>query len=138
MPVVSTSLRFHMENKNFIVAILLSVAFLFIWSIFVVPRYAPKAPIKPPVSVPSSEQTAPSNAPTPATPAIEPAHRDVSAADTIFRDTQNEVMMTPLGAGIRHWRLVSKNQEVDLVLTPDAPTRPLETFPKTAFTVRQE
>ena len=30
-----------MEQKNFLLAIILSIGFLFVWSVFVVPRFTP-------------------------------------------------------------------------------------------------
>jgi YidC/Oxa1 family membrane protein insertase len=59
-------------------------------------------------------------------------------AETILRDTQNEVVVSPLGGGIRHWRLKLKGEEVDLVAQPEAQPLPLSSFPNAVFDVRQE
>jgi YidC/Oxa1 family membrane protein insertase len=125
-----------MENKNLIAAVILSVAFLFIWSTFVMPKYMPKpvpgngAPTAPAVSTASGGAS------------LEPAHAHSmtteAAATTVLRDGNNEIVFSSKGGAIEHWRLKLKGQEIDLVEKPAEATLPLATFPDTTFTLRPQ
>jgi YidC/Oxa1 family membrane protein insertase len=123
-----------MENKNLFIAIALSVGFIFFWSVVVVPKYAPPPPkpnpemVKPSTNLPAGGTIAAAHS--------NPLPADV-AADVILRDDRNEIVFTPDGGGVRHWRLKLKGQEVDLVATPEVEPLPLATFPGTKFNIRQ-
>jgi YidC/Oxa1 family membrane protein insertase len=119
-----------MENKNLLLAIGLSVAFLFFWATFVVPRYAPPKP------APSVSETSPAAATSVTASAIVNAPAGTSpqeAQETVLRDPENEIALSSHGGGIRHWRLLLKNHETDLVANPDVEPLPLATFPDTNF-----
>src|SRR5688572_11744302 len=100
-----------MENKNLVVAILLSAGFLFFWSSFVVPRYMPP-PAPPAPAAPAAAPGKPQAAPVivPAHP-VSPLPASVLAAITL-RDLQNEIRFSSQGGGVEHWRLYSKGHEV--------------------------
>ena len=59
-------------------------------------------------------------------------------AESILRDPQNEVVASSQGGGIRHWRLMLKGKEIDLVASSDVQPLPLATFPNVNFTIRQQ
>lgn len=125
-----------MENqKNMILAIVLSLSFLVIWSMFVVPRLAPKPSPAAPVMEPAASPGDTPNA-TPTSPAKTglPA-KAVSLENSVLRDTGNEVTLNPLGGGIQNWRMKSKGQDVELVLFPDQTPLPLTTFSETPFNI---
>jgi len=125
-----------MEQKNFILAFLLSAIFLVVWSIFVVPRFSPPAPLPTPPAQTSTAVTDVSSQPA----ELEPAHAqqsNVPAPESILRDEQNEVVVSPEGGAIRDWRLKTKGHEIDLVLNPDADVLPLATPADGPFEVSQ-
>src|SRR4051812_21120655 len=117
-----------MENKNLFLAVVLSVAFMFIWSTFVIPRYATKT-----APAPAASSAAPSAPATSgqAPASVGPAHADSgsprAAAKTIHRDANNEIVFNPEGGAIEHWRLKLKGQEIDLVEKPAFEPLPLAT-----------
>ncbi len=116
-----------MENKNFLLAIALSISFLFIWSVFVVPRFSPPPLQAPPAQAsPKGEATAVPSALTAAHP--EDARSPAQSADTILRNERNEIVLAPLGGAVRNWRLNLKGQEIDLVNSGDGTPLPLSTF----------
>src|SRR4051812_44542225 len=117
-----------MENKNVVVAILLSVAILFGWSYFVIPRLTDRRPLETPAAV--GQASAVAGGSTEST--IGASHNvtvPTSQADTIFRDSNNEIVFSSKGGSIRHWRLKLKGQEIDLVAAPEVEPLPLATFP---------
>lgn len=123
-----------MEKKNFLLAIVLSLAFLFIWSMFIVPRFTPPPLPTPPAqtspSVPIAEKAA--------ALAVSPAAKTFSAQDVVMRDQQNEIVLSPLGGGIKSWRLSLKGREIDLVNDPEAPPVSLTGFPDKTFAITQK
>src|SRR5579864_6838453 len=108
-----------MEQKNFILAIALSVAFLFIWSWVVVPKFTPKPLPTPP------DQTSPNatvaNQPAELAPNSAASQATASGADLVLSDDRNEITLTPLGGAIKSWRVKVKGQVIDLVNRPDLP-----------------
>lgn len=121
-----------MDNKNFILAIVLSVSFLFLWSVFIAPRFSPPPP---PPTLPGATSS-PSPRPVPLTAESQaPSTSEPAAADSILRNAQNEIVIASRGGGVRHWRIKLNGKEVDLVNLPDAPTLPLETFSDRTFSV---
>ncbi len=122
-----------MEQKNFILAIGLIASFLILWSIFVVPRFAP------PPAPQNATPPAAASAATPKAPEIKSAHAEMGepivVTDTIVRDENNEIVLAPRGGAVKNWRLKLKDQEVDLVLNPDADVLPLASFPDTLFKI---
>lgn len=107
-------------NKNILLAVILSVSFLFLWSVFMVPRLAPPPPQPtPPAQVaPQADPGKPAE--------LVSAHRGQPAApDAILRDEHNEIIFSPQGGGIRQWRLKLKGEEVNLVAAPDTEPLPL-------------
>src|SRR5260370_31419910 len=128
-----------MEQKNFLLAMGLIASFLILWSVFVVPRFAP-----PPGHTPAGASGEPVGQPgggvaPPQTPELKSAHAEMGEpivlSDTILRDENNEIVLTPKGGAVKNWRLKLKGQEVDLVLNPDADVLPLATFPDTSFKI---
>jgi YidC/Oxa1 family membrane protein insertase len=125
-----------MESKNFLLAMVLIVSFLLLWTVFVVPRFAP-----PPAPATTAEGTAPQGSESmAATPSeLKDAHAEmgeaVVPADSILHDENNEIVFSAKGGAVRNWRLNSKGQDVDLVLNPDDETLPLATFPDTVFKI---
>jgi YidC/Oxa1 family membrane protein insertase len=128
-----------MEQKNFLLAMGLIASFLILWSVFVVPRFAP-SPGKAPAGA-SGESVGQSGGEvaTPQTPEIKSAHAEMGEpivqSDTILRDENNEIVLTPKGGAVKNWRLKLKGQEVDLVLNPDADVLPLASFPTKSFKI---
>jgi hypothetical protein len=126
-----------MQNKNMLMAIALSVGFLFFWSNYMMPKYMPK-PQPAPAAAPGA--AAPGTTPTSSGATIVPAHGaaaiPTSLADTILRDANNEIVFAPRGGGVRHWRLKDKGQEADLVMHPDVPPLPLATT-EAVFSITQ-
>ena len=128
-----------MEQKNFLLAMGLIASFLILWSVFVVPRFAP----------PAGQVTAGvAGTPTPGpggdtvssqTPEMRSAHAEmgepVVLTDAILRDENNEIVLTPQGGAVKNWRVKLKGQEVDLVLNPDTDVLPLATFPDVRFKI---
>ncbi len=120
-----------MEQKNFLLAIGLIISFLFLWSVFVIPRFTPPQPAAVPAErqnpQPLSEQT----------PEIKSAHVErgepLILKDAILRDENNEIVLTAKGGAVKNWRLKVKGQEVDLVLNSEANVLPLASFPEARF-----
>jgi YidC/Oxa1 family membrane protein insertase len=125
-----------MEQKNFIAAIVLSIAFLFIWSVFVVPRFSPTPLPTPPAAGAPATAVAEKPATLGTAPGREPM-TTANAVDQILRDATNEIVFAPQGGSVRHWRLKLKGHEVDLVLNPQAPRLPLASFPEAVYQIRQ-
>lgn len=123
-----------MEQKNLILAIALSVAFMAMWQIWVMPRVAPPAP----VAAPQTPAPAVSGAAvdTPRSPASEIAAQSVVPVH--FDVVGNELELDPRGGAVRQWRLQSKSQIANLVLFADQQPLPLATFPNTLFTIKTE
>src|SRR3954469_24904916 len=100
-----------MENKNVLLAIVLSVGFLFFWSFVVMPRFTPKpVPGAAPVVAQTGSAGAMSGGPAEIT-AAHPEDSPAAAKDQIFRDPQNEIVLSSRGGSIAHWRLMMKGQE---------------------------
>jgi len=123
-----------MEQKNLILAIVLSMGFLFIWSAVVTPRLSPRpapATITEPAALPPTVVSA--------APAVQikSAHtrkgQEVASTEQVLRDGQNEVVVSARGGAIRHWRMRPKGEEIDLVLDAAADPLPLASFPDTVF-----
>jgi len=121
-----------MENKNLFLAVILSVAFMFFWSSYVIPKYAPKP-------APNPAGTSAAKGTSGAAPEIAPANAKPlsNAPESILRDEQNEIVVVPQGGGIRHWKVKIKGQDVDLVHAPGIDPLPLVTFPEIPFSIRQ-
>jgi YidC/Oxa1 family membrane protein insertase len=121
-----------MEQKNFILAIGLIASFLILWSVFVVPRFAP-----PPVPAATIQPATAS--PAAPVPELKSAHavmgQPIVLTDAIVRDENNEIVLAPRGGAVKNWRLKFKGQEIDLVLNPDAAVLPLASFPDTVFKI---
>ena len=115
-----------MEQRNFILAVVLSIGFLFLWSVVVMPRFAPRPPA--PGTVPAAASATPEIAPV-AAEAIRPAHRQDTKGtvgpNQVLRDAENEIVLSPRGGAVRHWRMTLKNQDADLVLNPEGDVLPL-------------
>ncbi|OGR90435.1 MAG: hypothetical protein A2992_01825 [Elusimicrobia bacterium RIFCSPLOWO2_01_FULL_59_12] len=122
-----------MENKNLLLAIILSVGFLFFWSTFVIPKYAPPAKLGTPAA------PAPLAAGQAGKSMLYPAHAVplVNQPESILRDELNEIVLSPKGGGVHHWRLKLKGREVDLAYAPGVEPLPLTAFPDAVFTIRQ-
>jgi YidC/Oxa1 family membrane protein insertase len=125
-----------MEQKNFLLAIGLSIAFLFIWSVFVVPRFTP-----PPLPTPPAQVSAHADV-SGKTAELTAAHPEDHAgvtmdSESILRDERNEIVLTARGGAVRHWRLNLKGHELDLVNSDDSDTLPLATFPNQLFRITQ-
>jgi YidC/Oxa1 family membrane protein insertase len=125
-----------MDKKNYVLAIILSIGFLFAWFTFVVPRFSPKTPLP---SVPQSTENATiaKTASVPATMTAANPERTRSAAseDSYLRDPENNITLAPPGGSVRGWKLTLKGQEIDLVEHPDTMPLPLATFADTPFTI---
>ncbi len=125
-----------MENKNLLIAILLSVGFLFFWSVFVIPKYSPHPPLETPAAIGKTPAVAPGLG----KPLLAPSLNEpipTAQAETVFRDSQNEIVFSPQGGGVRHWRLKLKGHEIELVTNPDVSPLPLATYPESTFNIRQ-
>ncbi len=122
-----------MEQKNFLLAMALIVGFLFLWSVVVVPRFTPR-----PTPAPT---TAAQEAVIETQPKMEisSAHKrqgePVVLKDAILRDAGNEIVITPKGGAIKTWRLKLGGKEMDMVLSPDAETLPLASFPEVSYSI---
>jgi YidC/Oxa1 family membrane protein insertase len=120
-----------MDNKNMILAILLSMGFLLIWSIFVTPRFAPPRPPEQAMT-----EQAPASAAAPTLPQKEAEFQNIPpelSRDVTVTDHDTEITATAKGAAVRHWIIKTKGKEIDLVLNPDAPLLPLASFPNVTF-----
>jgi YidC/Oxa1 family membrane protein insertase len=130
-----------MEQKNFLLAMGLIVSFLIIWSVFVIPRFTPP-PAPTPVSTSDQSMSAqPGDAGTPAQTTDLSSGRSATPmpsvlTDTILRDENNEIVLTPKGGAVKSWRIKSKGQEVELVLYSDEDPLPLASFPEAVFKIR--
>jgi YidC/Oxa1 family membrane protein insertase len=126
-----------MEQKNFLLAVVLSITFLLVWFGLVVPHFAPPPPIQT-VSTTNTAKANPSEVPA----SLEAAHPESAAtavnADSYLRDSQNEIILSSMGGAIRQWRLKLKGQEIDLVESPDVSPLPLTTFPDIPFHIEQK
>src|SRR6266850_6387833 len=126
-----------MEQKNFILAIGLIASFLILWSVFVVPRFAPPPPTSAATTLAGGGGVAPPQAPPVAE--IKSAHAEmgepIAQPDFILRDENNEIVFSPRGGAVKNWRLKLNGQEIDLVLNPDADVLPLATFPDVVFKI---
>jgi len=125
-----------MEQKNFLLAIILSIGFLFIWSVFVVPRFTP-----PPLPTPPAQTSATADVSGKASE-MTAAHPEdnagmAAATESILRDERNEIVLTSRGGAVRNWRLHLKGHEVDLVNAEDEQPLPLATFPDSVFHITQ-
>ena len=113
----------------------LIVSFLLLWTVFVVPRLAPPpGPVTASAGVPAAAGTLQEQ------PAeLKSAHawtgEPLVSAETILRDENNEIVLTPKGGAVKNWRLKSKGQEIDLVLDPEADSLPLASFPGALFKI---
>src|SRR5690349_11272649 len=125
-----------MENKNLLLAVLLSVGFLFFWSMFVIPKLSPRRPLETPAAMAHTPAVA-EGSPQATIGASHDAPIPTALADTIFRDSNNEIVFSSQGGSVRHWRLKLKGHEVDLVAHPDLAPLPLATFPESTFKIRQ-
>lgn len=128
-----------MENKNLLVALVICVSFLFLWSTFIVPRFSPPAPIQ--TTVPADKQPAETAAALSEKPAEVVAGRKVAEEaprpEAILRDEHNEIFFTSKGGAIRAWNLKVKGQEIHLVEHADKEPMPLSTFPDASFSFKQ-
>ncbi len=124
-----------MQQKNFFIAMGLIMGFLFLWSTFVIPRYAPA-----PKPVPAPIQNDAVAERVPLQTEIASAHKRMGQPlvlkDTILRDQNNEIVLTSEGGAVKHWRLKVGNREVDMVLSPEADVLPLATFADSAFDLK--
>jgi YidC/Oxa1 family membrane protein insertase len=123
-----------MEQKNFLLAMGLIVSFLILWSVFVVPRFTP-----PRAPVPAADAQAPVVSVTPPsseanTVRVE-SRSPVHLSATILRDQNNEITLVPRGGAVQSWRVKSKGQEVDLVLSSDNDPLPLASFPDVVYKI---
>lgn len=129
-----------MDNKNFILAILLSLGFLFLWTTQIMPRLSPR-PVASQATAPGETTSPlPSAVVSPAPQAeISSAHAQKGQpavdAEQVLRDASNEIVFTSRGGAIKHWRIKSKEGEVDLVLSPEGSVLPLASFPDRAFSL---
>ncbi len=125
-----------MNNKNLFFAVVLSVSFMFFWSSFVLPKYAPKS--TPPV-VPAAIPAVPGKSGDVSTawvPSAKPPA--VPLTETTVSDAENRIAFSPQGGGVRSWTLNLKDKKVDLVMKPDEKPLPLATFPDSLFRIQQQ
>src|SRR5213592_2932163 len=126
-----------MEQKNFLLAIGLIASFLILWSVFVVPRFVPPPPTSAATTLAGGGGVAPPQ--TPQAAEIKSAHavmgEPIAQPDTILRDENNEIVLAPRGGAVKNWRLKLNEQEIDLVLNPDADVLPLASFPDAMFKI---
>ncbi len=120
------------NNKNFITAVLISVVFLVLWSIFAIPRLTPKAPLVVPAATPVLTQS-PSS--TSASGSVASMNAPFQTKDTTLRVGDSEVVLSSLGGGVKHWRLHIKGQDIDLVNHPDSGILPLSLYPQLSYRV---
>jgi YidC/Oxa1 family membrane protein insertase len=120
-----------MEQKNFILAVVLSLGFILLWSVFVVPKFAPpQAPVS---------ATSPVSAGGSADPAMMSATGESSATPTapsatvVLQNADNTVTLDPRGGSVQKWILDTKLQTLDVV--EHAEGLPLASFPNTLFKI---
>jgi YidC/Oxa1 family membrane protein insertase len=132
-----------MQQKNSLIAISISIAFLLLWYTLVVPRFTP--PPKPEshdVSAAKLSSTETSlNEPGASTnvpaPAEEAEKTPAAVPDQHLRNPLNDIAVTSAGGAVRHWTLSLKGQDIDLVQSSNAPPPfPLSTFPDVRFNIR--
>ncbi len=124
-----------MEQKNFLLAMGLIVSFLLLWSVFVVPRFTPPPVPVPPHSTESEATGSPASVPAELKSAHAEMGEPIVLTETILRDENNEIVLSPKGGAVKNWRLKLKGQEVDLVLNPEADLLPLASFPEATFKI---
>jgi len=120
-----------MENKNFLLAVLLSVSFLIIWSIFVVPRFTPKPALVVPPAVTSLSAPLSSSA----SGMVSSMQAPVQTVDVELHVGDSDLLLTSLGGGVKHWWLHLKGQDIDLVNHPESGIWPLSLYPNLPYKV---
>jgi len=118
-----------MEQKNFVLALVLSLGFILLWSVFVVPRFSPPAP-------PAS--TAPLNSPATVDNTMPDSRQSITQGkvETVtVRNADNTIVLDPRGGGVQSWMLNAKSQTFDLVRDATALPLPLASFPDTLFKI---
>jgi YidC/Oxa1 family membrane protein insertase len=127
-----------MQQKNFLIAISISIAFLLLWYTVVVPRFTPPPP-KPEAPEVSAAKLSSSStslsASGPATPVSNAAAPTTATPDQHVRNDMNDIAVTSAGGSIRHWTLPLKGQDIDLIESLDGPL-PLSTFPDVFFNIQ--
>ena len=117
-----------MENKNLILAVILSFGFLMLWNYIVVPKITPKTVVE------TTSQGSLSN-PTTMTNGTDvlPSEKTKSAPDLVFQNKNLYIQIAARGAGIRSWTLQHDGLPYNLVHFPDEVNLPLQTFPEATF-----
>ncbi|MFA5975703.1 MAG: membrane protein insertase YidC [Elusimicrobiota bacterium] len=123
-----------MEQKNLLLAVVLSGIFLLFWSVFVQPRFT-----QPPLQTPPAQTSATAEIAQKPADLVAPSNNKARQSDDVFfRDQQNEVVLSPMGGRIKGWRLNLKGHEVDLVNMPEAPPLPPGSFSEKIFAITQK
>ena len=107
-----------MEQKNFFLAMGLIVGFLIVWTVFVIPRFTPPPP------TPSASQSTEAAVETASSSGNLPSKQDkkdkpVVLTDSVLRDEDNEITLSPKGGAVKSWHLKSKLGEIELVCDSD-------------------
>ena len=120
-----------MEQKNFILAVALSVGFILFWTVVVMPHFTPP-PV--PVTAVNGDPTAP---PVAGTLTAAPSHflQSGQSQTVTLSNADNEIVLDSRGGGVQSWKLSSKIQTFDLVRVPDMQPLPLASFPDTLFKI---
>jgi len=121
-----------MEQRNLLLAIILSFGFILIWTKYVVPHFAPPPTATAPVST-KGEVTPSNTAPQPT--AITGQSSGGSVKPVAIHVADNDLLLDPRGGGVQSWTMNVKNQTVDLVETPDAQPLPLTSFSDVSFKI---
>lgn len=96
-------------EKNVILAVILSLLVILVWSVFFSPRFSP--PLRERKIVPQAEGVGTVSLPSELKPKIEKKEEEI----TVDLGKKN-LTFTTRGAAIKHWILNEKNIEIDLVL----------------------
>jgi len=125
-----------MGQKNFILAVVISVGFIFIWTTYVVPHFTPPSVVPVTSSVSEVSVTGSPVVSDVSLKKFTPPTVQASLNPVILKDAFNEVVIDPVGGAIRRWTLSDQNQKFDLVLNPETKPLPLTSFPDSVFSVK--
>src|ERR1041385_8980665 len=101
-----------MDNKNFFLAIFLSVGFLVFWTYVVAPKFTPQ-PVANARETTTTPVAAPNAAPAENTGSVVPS--GAIGAEQAYQDAHQKIILSGNGGGIKEWTLKLLRREVNLV-----------------------
>jgi len=115
-------------QKNLILAIVISTAFIILWDAFVLGPRLKKAPLTLAPAPSGPARSKEFSAPEPKAP-----QPPIPSKTYLLQTERARVQILSTGGAIKHWHIQESGQWVDMVMNPEGAELPLQTFPELEF-----